>query len=199
VRVVTPRRARAGKRSALVVVWAGARGPVSALAAFSIPVALEDGSPFPGRTEILAVTFGVVIVTLAISLSLGPLVRRLGFEPEDESGLVDDARDRAAAAGLARLEQLVDEARGDGMVVPEQLVAGLRSAVLVRRHIARKAPALTEVYLEWRREMLAAERLELEVMRDEGMLSDPVMRDLLLEIDVRESSLSAGTGDPSST
>jgi CPA1 family monovalent cation:H+ antiporter len=199
VRVVTPRRARAGKRSALVVVWAGARGPVSALAAFSIPVALEDGSPFPGRTEILAVTFGVVIVTLAISLSLGPLVRRLGFEPEDESELVDDARDRAAAAGLARLEQLVDEARGDGMVVPEQLVAGLRSAVLVRRHIARKAPALTEVYLEWRREMLAAERLELEVMRDEGMLSDPVMRDLLLEIDVRESSLSAGTGDPSST
>ncbi|MFN8168770.1 MAG: cation:proton antiporter [Candidatus Nanopelagicales bacterium] len=195
VRAVTPKQARAGRRTSLVVIWAGARGPVSALAAFSIPVVLESGEPFPGRNEILAITFGVVILTLAISLTLGPLVRRLGFEPEDETELVDAARDRAAMAGLARLDTLVAEARGDGMVVPEQLVAGLRSAVLVRRHMAKKAPALTEVYVEWRREMLAAERLELEVMRDEGELSDPVMRDLLREIDVRETALGGGLVD----
>ena len=140
-----------------------------------------------------------MIVTLAVSLTLGPLVRRLGFEPEDESELVDDARDRAAAAGLARLEQLVGEARAEGFVVPEQLVTGLRSAVLVRRHIARRAPALTEMYLEWRREMLAAERLELSVMRDEGALSDPVMRELMREIDVREASLGASPGEGSAS
>jgi CPA1 family monovalent cation:H+ antiporter len=195
VRLVTPRQLRAGRRTSLVVIWAGARGPVSALAAFSIPVLLENGEPFPARTQILSITFGVIIVTLAVSLTLGPLVRRLGFEPEDETELADDARDRAAAAGLARLEQLVGDARGEGMVVPEQLVAGLRSAVLVRRHIARRAPALTEVYLEWRREMLAAERLELELMRDEGALPDAVMRELLREVDVRESSLGTGSAE----
>ena len=134
-------------------------------------------------------------MTLAVSLTLGPLVRRLGFEPEDETELADDARDRAAAAGLARLDQLVGDARAEGMAVPEQLVAGLRTAVLARRHIARRAPALTEVYLDWRREMLAAERLELEMMRDEGALPDAVMRELLREVDVRESSLGTGSAE----
>jgi hypothetical protein len=37
--------------------------------------------------------------------------------------------------------------------------------------------------------MLEAERLELQEMRDEGDLPDPVMRDLLREIDVREAAL----------
>ena len=194
VRVVTPRHLRSGRRASVVVVWAGARGPVSALAAFSIPVLLQNGEPFPGRTEILAVTFGVVFLTLAISLTLGPLVRRLGFEADDESGAVGEARDRAAAAGLRRLDDLVAEARAEGMGVPDQLVDGLRRAVLLRRHIDRKEPALTETYRAWRTEMLAAERLELEMMRDEGGLADTVMRELQREIDIREASLRSSGG-----
>jgi CPA1 family monovalent cation:H+ antiporter len=189
LRLVTPPHLRAGKRSAVVIIWAGARGPVSVLAAFSIPVTLADGSAFPGRTEILAVTFGVVVATLLLSLTLGPLVRGLGFEPEDDAEILERARDRAASASLARLDSLVAEAREDGLVIPEQLVAGLRGAVLVRRRIARRSQRLTETYLEWRRDMLEAERLELQEMRDEGLLPDPVMRDLLREIDVREAAL----------
>ncbi len=189
VRFVTPRHLRKGKRTSLVIIWAGARGPVSVLAAFSIPVALDDGSPFPGRNEVLAVTFGVVVATLLLSLTLGPLVRRLGFEPEDDAELLDQARDRAASAGIVRLDSLVSEARAEGRVVPEQLIAGLRGAVLVRRHIARRSQRLTETYLEWRRDMLEAERVELQQMRDEGTLPDPVMRDLLREIDAREAAL----------
>jgi CPA1 family monovalent cation:H+ antiporter len=162
---------------------------VSVLAAFTIPVALADGTPFPGRSEILAVTFGVVVATLLLSLTLGPLVRRLGFEPEDDAELLERARDRAASAALARLDSLVSDARADGLVVPEQLVAGLRGAVLVRRRINRRSQRLTETYLDWRREMLESERLELQEMRDEGVLPDPVMRDLLREVDVREAAL----------
>ena len=98
VRLVTPQAQRTGRRTALVIIWAGARGPVSALAAFSIPVQLDDGTPFPGRNGVLALTFGVIIITLAVSLTLAPLVRRLGFEAEDQSEMADDARDRAASA-----------------------------------------------------------------------------------------------------
>ena len=58
-----------------------------------------------------------------------------------------------------------------------------------RRRINRRSQRLTETYLDWRREMLEAERLELQEMRDEGDLPDPVMRDLLREIDVREAAL----------
>lgn len=189
VRLVTPPDLRTGRRTSLVIIWAGARGPVSVLAAFTIPVVLDDGSPFPGRQEILAVTFGVVLTTLLLSLTLGPLVRRLGFEPEDDAELLERSRDRAASAAIARLDMLVSDARSDGLVVPETLVAGLRGAVLVRRRINRRSQRLTETYLDWRRDMLEAERVELQHMRDEGDLPDPVMRDLLREIDVRESAL----------
>lgn len=189
VRLVTPAALRTGRRTSIVIVWAGARGPVSVLAAFSIPVLLDDGSPFPSRDEILAVTFGVVLVTLLLSLTLGPLVRRLGFEPEDDAELLERARDRAAYAAIARLDALVSDARSDGLVVPESLVAGLRGGILVRRRINRRSQRLTETYLDWRREMLEAERLELQEMRDAGDLPDPVMRDLLREIDVREAAL----------
>ena len=189
VRLVTPPALRAGRRTSLVIIWAGARGPVSVLAAFTIPVALDDGSSFPGRQEILAVTFGVVLTTLLLSLTLGPLVRRLGFEPEDDAELLERARDRAASAAIARLDWLVSDARSDGLVVPETLVTGLRGSVLVRRRINRRSQRLTETYLDWRREMLEAERLALLEMRDGGELPDPVMRDLLREIDVREAAI----------
>ena len=193
-RLFTPRDARVDRRSAAVIVWAGARGPVSVLAAFSLPIALADGSPFPGRVEVTAVTFGVVVVTLLLSLTLGPLVRRLGFEPEDDADLLGEARDRAASAALARLDLLVAESRESGMTVPEQLVGGLRSSVLVRRHIAKKSRRLTDTYVAWRAEMLEAERRELEAMRDEGLLPDPVMRDLQREIDIREASVRGAVG-----
>ena len=62
-------------------------------------------------------------------------------------------------------------------------VAGLRGAVLVRRRINRRSQRLTETYLDWRRDMLEAERLELQEMRDEGVLPDPVMRNLLREVE----------------
>jgi monovalent cation/hydrogen antiporter len=189
VRLVTPSALRTGRRTSLVIIWAGARGPVSVLAAFSIPVLLDDGSPFPARAEILAVTFGVVLTTLLLSLTLGPLVRRLGFEPEDDAELLEQARDRAASAAIARLDALVSDARSDGLNVPESLVAGLRGGILVRRRINRRSQRLTETYLDWRREMLEAERVELQEMRDGGDLPDPVMRDLLREIDVREAAL----------
>jgi CPA1 family monovalent cation:H+ antiporter len=193
-RAFTPRDARMDRRSVIVIMWSGARGPVSVLAAFSLPITLADGTPFPGRDEVLVITFGVVVVTLLLSLTLGPLVRRLGFEPEDDADLLGEARDRAASAALTQLDLLVAQARADGMRVPEQLVAGLRGSVLVRRHIARRPQRLTDTYVEWRGEMLQAERQELESMRDEGLLPDPVMRDLQREIDIREASLRGGVG-----
>ncbi|HET7899602.1 MAG TPA: cation:proton antiporter, partial [Candidatus Nanopelagicales bacterium] len=187
-RMLTPVGRQVEARAALVIVWAGARGPVSVLAALSLPLVLDDGSPFPHREELIAATFGVVIATLLVSLSLGPLVRRLGFEPEDDADLLSTARDRAATAALARLDVLVADAREQGRPVPDALVNGLRGTVLVRRHMARRPQRLTELYVDWRTEMLEAERAALYEMREEGELPDPVLRELMREIDLRETS-----------
>ena len=54
-------RAGAGGRrdhpGAAVVAWAGARGPVSGLGAFSIPIVFASGEVVPFRDVILATTF----------------------------------------------------------------------------------------------------------------------------------------------
>src|SRR4051812_19645198 len=53
-----------GWRNAVVVGWAGMRGAVSLAAALALPLTLADGTPFPARTLLIGVTFGVILVTL---------------------------------------------------------------------------------------------------------------------------------------
>ena len=46
--------------------WVGIRGGISLAAALAIPTSLADGSPFPGRSEILILTFAVILATLVV-------------------------------------------------------------------------------------------------------------------------------------
>src|SRR6266404_3451301 len=50
----------------VIVSWAGMRGVVSLAAAFALPLALTDGSPFPGRDYILFFAFSVIFTTLIL-------------------------------------------------------------------------------------------------------------------------------------
>ena len=51
-------------RAVFVVSWAGMRGVVSLAAAFAIPLTVNSGEDFPGRSLILFLTFVVVVGTL---------------------------------------------------------------------------------------------------------------------------------------
>jgi monovalent cation/hydrogen antiporter len=63
----------------------GMRGVVSLAAALAIPQFTQDGSPFPYRGMLLAITFGVVLGSLVIQgLTLAPLVRWLGLNQQDQ-------------------------------------------------------------------------------------------------------------------
>lgn len=62
----------------LIAGWAGMRGVVSLAAALSIPLLLENGTPFPHRNLILFITFVVILVTLVFQgLTLPWLIRKL--------------------------------------------------------------------------------------------------------------------------
>jgi monovalent cation/hydrogen antiporter len=75
-----------GWKAPLIAGWAGMRGVVSLAAGLSIPLALNDGSPFPFRNLILFITFIVILVTLVLQgLSLPWLIRKI--KPEDTSAL----------------------------------------------------------------------------------------------------------------
>ena len=94
-----------------LISWVGIRGGVSLAAALAIPSSLADGSPFPGRNEILIITFAVILATLVLQgLSLGALLRWLNLEEGGEER-VEERRARKAITEVA-LHYLASAAKG---------------------------------------------------------------------------------------
>ncbi|WP_433240203.1 Na+/H+ antiporter [Streptosporangium sp. CA-135522] len=182
-------------QNVVIVSWAGMRGVVSLAAAFALPAG------FPGRDTLLFLTFVVVIGTLLIQgMSFPALIRRLKISNEQEiytDNLAEAAAQQAAAAaGLARLEELVAEGVAD---VHEEVVQQLMSRSERRALTAwerlgggtgpegEETPST--VYRRLRREMLAAERVVFVRLRDEGRVDDEVLRRVMQELDFEEATL----------
>lgn len=86
---VAPRMAnsRARWKMPLVLGWTGMRGVVSLAAALSIPVAMDNGQPFPQRNLILFVTFVAILLTLVVQgLTLPGIINR----SKSLMGIMDD-------------------------------------------------------------------------------------------------------------
>ena len=74
-------------RQVLIIAWAGMRGVVSLAAAFAVPLTTLSGDDFPGRPQIIFLTFVVVVGTLLLhGLKLPWLIRRLDV-PRDQERL----------------------------------------------------------------------------------------------------------------
>lgn len=183
-------------RGAAVVAWAGARGPVSGLAAFSIPMVMTDGSPVPHREAFLAVTFLVILATLLLSQTLGPVARRLGVTTGDDTELINRVHVALVHAALERLDETAEKADLQGRPLPKEAVMKVRDEFeLELDRMMSNAPetadaeaqtrAMTSLYLT----MLRAEEEELVRIRDEEGLPDPVFRALQSQIDIRREAL----------
>lgn len=69
-----------------VLIWGGLRGVVSLALALSIPFTLPGGQSFPDRDMLQVITFGVVGASLLLqSLSMAPLIKRLGLKTEQRA------------------------------------------------------------------------------------------------------------------
>jgi CPA1 family monovalent cation:H+ antiporter len=192
----TSERSGALARGAAVVAWAGARGPVSGLAAFLIPVELTDGTPVPHREAFLAVTFLVIVTTLLLSQTLGPVARLLGTTTGDDAELTYRVHSALVHAALERLDQTAEQADVQGRPLPKEAVMRVRDDFeLELDRIVSSAPETTDadgqaraikaLYLI----LLRAEEEELVRIRDEEGLPDPVFRDMLNRIDIRREAL----------
>jgi monovalent cation/hydrogen antiporter len=180
------------------IAYTGMRGAISLAAALAIPITVENGAPFPGRDQILFLTFCVILITLVVQgLSLPLLVRRLGLsgaEGEEEREETE-ARLRAAEAALARLEELADEEW-----VREDTTARMRDLYEYRRRrFAARQDERPEAgdgyeerslaYQRFRRELLGAERAALLRLRGEGRISDEVRRRVERDLDLEDARL----------
>ena len=89
------------------------RGVVSLAAAFGVPMTTMSGAPFPGRPQLVFLTFVVVIGTLLLhGLTLPWLIRRLGVQGDEartDAIAAAAAQDKAARAAAERLDELLAE------------------------------------------------------------------------------------------
>lgn len=177
-----------------VVSWSGMRGAVSLAAALALPLSTDAGRPFPDRNLIIFLTFGVIFATLVLQgLTLAPLIRVLDLKEDGLEKEEAKARIRAAEAAVARLDELA----GEDWVLDDtaERMRGLYE-FRQRRFRSRFDPdgdGSTEersiAYQRLRRELLDAERQEVEELRRQGVIGDDVMRRVVRDLDLEDQRL----------
>ena len=184
-------------REVALVSWTGMRGIVSLAAALALPETTTSGAPFPFRDEIIVLTFSVILSTLVVQgLTLTPLIRTLRLAADQTLELEEaHAREHAASAALARLDQLA----GAPDAHPESID---RLRAVYTQRVQRSSPirtghddgsgALRAAARRIRYETLTAERLAIIALRDQGIVSDEVLHRLEQELDVEAMRIGVG-------
>lgn len=174
-----------------VIGWTGMRGVIALAAAISIPEVI-NGKEFGQRNLIVFLTFSVILVTLVLQgLTLPSVIRALGLareqgiEPEERY-----ARELAIKNAMQYLEKEkhdttdgLEHAYEDLIDRYEHRLAEVSSE---EEHGASKA----EVYHELTRAARAAAQVErgtIIQLRDEGRISDDVLRRLERELDLEDT------------
>jgi Na+/H+ antiporter len=182
-------------RQPALISWVGIRGGISLAAALAIPTSLADGTPFPGRNEILILTFAVILATLVLQgLSLPRLLRWLNFSA-DGAEHAEEQRVRESITGVA-LHYLASTPKGDeihGRAI-KQLLDTYRNRA-ERSEIGSEAGAdhpearyMNEL-VSLERELIGIQRKALIDLRDRGTISDAVQRRFQVLLDLEESRL----------
>ncbi|TPN10455.1 Na+/H+ antiporter [Mesorhizobium sp. B2-1-3] len=199
--------ARLGKRKAepfglrvrLAGSVAGVRGAITLAGILSLPLTLQDGSPFPARDVVIFLAAGVIICSLAIASLALPKIARGLVEPGEDPAAAEERRARVgvANAAIARIESIANEAGEGGAVearlaVADSIVAGYRRRIAASdeadeaRAEAREASRLE---LELRAAGIEAERAALRAMFLSREINDHTMRALFSEITLTEALL----------
>jgi len=174
-------------RELLVVGWSGMRGVVSLAAAFALPVTTAAGEPFPGRDLIVFLTFSVVVFTLVVqTLTLAPLIRRLGLEGGSGLGCEErDARRIAIDAAIRQLEQERQRDRPEYAGLYDDLAQHYRDRLEGDGADANDPRTLHhDRYRALGRELIDAQRRAVLSLRGEGRINDEVLRRIERDLDL---------------
>jgi CPA1 family monovalent cation:H+ antiporter len=177
-----------------IIAWSGMRGIVSLAAALALP-SDATGHGFPGRNEIVFITFCVIFATLVFQgLSLVPIIRVLGLDRAE--GLEEREREvRVAAlrAGIERLHELESEFDSvEEWEVEGRLVAEYEYRIqhlLGHGGVGRAASSESRIDHRLQTEALRAERREIMRMRNAGEIPDEVFRKIEYDLDIADVRL----------
>ncbi len=171
-----------------IMSWCGMRGIVSLAAALALPLAMDDGAPFPQRDLIIFLTFVVIAATLVLQgLTLAPLIRLLrvgtdwsGQEEEQHAKMALTKAAIAAIDGLAAQEKIPED-------LAERIRAEFAEKVTLAIPMGEVLHSGADPAKRLRRAAIEAERRELIRIWRENQISDDVLHHLEEDLDYQES------------
>lgn len=182
--------------------FAGVRGAITLAGVLSVPLAMNDGFPFPARDLAIFLAAGVIIVSL-VAASVGlPIVLQGLTMPVEPSKQAEEDRARVLAAeaairGIERAQHRLAEGRSDADVYA---AAGARLMDVYRERIeirsqqtpeGREARRNDRIERDLRLAGLRAERDEIfRIARDRQIDNDTAQK-LIREIDLLEARYKA--------
>ena len=180
---------------------AGVRGAITLAGVLTLPLMLNDGTPFPTRDLAIVLAAGVVVLSLlAASICLPRLMQDLNMPDESTHDAEEDrARIAAAEAAISAIEQTMHElasSRGDADLYTE---AATRAMDTYRRRIEGhqqtgesgiRVRQLDEMERRIRLAGVRAERETIFALARGQTLSDAGTRKLVRELDLLEERLS---------
>jgi CPA1 family monovalent cation:H+ antiporter len=194
-------RPKTSRRLVLAMSLAGVRGAITLAGILTLPLALNDGTPFPARDLAIFLAAGVIVVTLlAATFALPPLLHGLQLPPQPETQAKEETvRVAAAEAAIRAIEAAqhrLAEGRADADLYAE---AAGRVMELYRQRIDGRAQdeesaaerrRSEEVERKLRIAGLRAERDAITTATRAGDLSEDTLRRLTREIDLLEARYS---------
>ncbi|MGX8007877.1 Na+/H+ antiporter [Mesorhizobium sp. ORM8.1] len=188
-----------GFRVRLAGSVAGVRGAITLAGILSLPLALQDGSPFPARDLVIFLAAGVIICSLVIASLTLPTIARGLVEPGEDPGAAEERKARvgAANAAIAKVESLASDG-SEGEVADARLAIAESVVSIYRRRIAlsddgdeARADARDSgrLEVELRLAGIEAERTELQKMLRRGDINDHTARKLFTEVTFSEAVL----------
>ncbi|HEY0307853.1 MAG TPA: Na+/H+ antiporter [Acidobacteriaceae bacterium] len=176
-----------------VTGWTGMRGVVALAAVLSLPLTLANGDPFPRRNLLIFLTFSVILVTLVLQgLTLPPLIRALGLDsatgPDCEE---DEARRLMLQAALTYIETTRNPDHPEVTKVFDDIAGHLQARLAGLQTQPAEGATPHNHYLQISTDLLRIERETALQLRNDGHISDTVLRKLERELDLSETRMSA--------
>jgi CPA1 family monovalent cation:H+ antiporter len=185
-------------RLVLATSLAGVRGAITMAGILTLPLALHDGTPLPGRHLAIFLASSVILVSLVLaSVGLPVVLRNLAL-PEDISGEAqeDEARHEATLAAIEAIDKASRSSMREG--ADPDIHAGAADHVMgiYQHRLAGGAAAnlgpgkvrlADEAERAFRLAALHAERQAILKLARQARISDDTARKLLREIDLVEA------------
>uniref|UniRef100_UPI0035CBF060 Na+/H+ antiporter n=1 Tax=uncultured Sphingomonas sp. TaxID=158754 RepID=UPI0035CBF060 len=177
--------------------FAGVRGAITLAGVLTLPLALGNGAPFPGRELAIFLATGVILLSLVLaSLGLPLLLRGLTMPAEPSRQAEEDAARVAAAEAaikaIERVQHALAEGRNDAdlyAAAGARIMDGYRERIegcSASNAAGREARLNARIEQDLRLAAVTAEREEIVRIARDGQIGSETATKLVRELDLLE-------------